>query len=227
MFALRRLERSSVSRSARFFSTPPRPPRHRRTLGTVAAVTVASVVAGTLGAIYPPPPLSLLFPRAAPGPPAEPDSPESIAYSNSLEEQLQCLPLLQSLRKQADAGEWYETRPYQGFPEERRVNNLTAGALRGPGKLAAIPLIRVKKDESESIVFIHLGRGLCGHDGIIHGGLLATLLDETLARTVWIPLSTCSYVDQFLGNHQPPRKSRSNGTVVPKLPGTNDGRSSV
>jgi hypothetical protein len=45
-------------------------------------------------------------------------------------------------------------------------------------------LIRAKKDESESYAFLHLGRGLCGHDGIIHGGLLATLLDESLGRMV-------------------------------------------
>lgn len=182
MFALRRPARSALPRNARFLSASP--PRRRPTLGTVAAVTVASVVAGTLGAIYPPPPISILFPRVAPGPPAEPDSPQSVAYTQSLEEQLQTLPYLQNLRGQDDAKEWYETRPYKDFPEERRVNNLTAGALRGPGRLALTPLIRVRKDESESIVFIHLGRGLCGHDGIVHGGLLATLLDETLARTV-------------------------------------------
>jgi len=62
------------------------------------------------------------------------------------------------------------------------VNNLTAGALRGPGKLALPPLVRARKDETEALVFVHLGRGLCGHDGIVHGGLLATLLDESLAR---------------------------------------------
>jgi acyl-coenzyme A thioesterase PaaI-like protein len=66
------------------------------------------------------------------------------------------------------------------------VNNLTAGALRGPGKLAFAPLVRSRNDESEVIAFVHVGRGLCGHDGIIHGGLLATLLDETLARTVCV-----------------------------------------
>ena len=44
--------------------------------------------------------------------------------------------------------------------------------------------MRSRKDEKEAVVLIHVGRGLCGHDGIIHGGLLATLLDETLARTV-------------------------------------------
>jgi hypothetical protein len=31
---------------------------------------------------------------------------------------------------------------------------------------------------------VHLGKALCGHDGIIHGGLLATLLDEVLALVV-------------------------------------------
>ena len=157
----------------------------RKSWTTFAAVAASSVVAGTLGAIYPPTSLSIIFPQPAPAPPAL-DTPESHAYMSSLEDKLQNLPMLRELRGRDDAGEWYETRPYQGFPEERRVNNLTAGALRGPGKLALYPLIRVKKDESESVIFLHLGRGLCGHDGIVHGGLLATVLDETLARTVRI-----------------------------------------
>jgi len=139
-------------------------------------------VAGTLGAVYPPTPLTILFPRPA-GAALTPDTPEAAAHTARLEETLQDLPLLKELRGRDDAADWYETRPYQGFPEEKRVNNLTAGALKGPGRLALPPLIRVKKDESESIVFLHLGRGLCGHDGIVHGGLLATVLDETLART--------------------------------------------
>jgi acyl-coenzyme A thioesterase PaaI-like protein len=33
-------------------------------------------------------------------------------------------------------------------------------------------------------VVLHLGRALCGHDGIVHGGLLATVFDESLARNV-------------------------------------------
>ncbi|GLB36866.1 putative thioesterase superfamily protein [Lyophyllum shimeji] len=142
----------------------------------------ASGMGYALGAIYPPPALTVLFPRPA-APPPDPNTPESVAYTEALERELQTLPLLEKLRSQPDAKEWYEVRPYKNFPEERRVNSLTSGALRGPGKLALYPLVRVKKDETESYVFTHLGRGLCGHDGIIHGGLLATLLDETLART--------------------------------------------
>lgn len=64
------------------------------------------------------------------------------------------------------------------------MNSLTAGALHGPGKLAFAPLIRARKDESESLIFAHVGKGLCGHEGIVHGGLLATLLDEGMGRTV-------------------------------------------
>ncbi|KAF8341811.1 hypothetical protein F5887DRAFT_918994 [Amanita rubescens] len=100
-----------------------------------------------------------------------------IACTNSLEQ------TLQALRSQPDADEWYETRPYTNYvPGGRRVNNITAGALRGPGKLALRPLVRSGENEKEVIVLVHVGRGLCGRDGIIHGDLLVTLLDESLAR---------------------------------------------
>ncbi|KAJ3985451.1 HotDog domain-containing protein [Lentinula detonsa] len=172
------------------YSTPSGPattnsqsPSHsRRRLLTLTLTAFASLTAYTVGSVYPPPPLSLLFPSPSPAPP-DPTSSESLEYTVSLEKQLLSLPLLQSLRAAPDAKEWYEARPYKNFPEERRVNNLTAGALRGPGKLAVPPVVWVRRDESESFVFIHVGRGLCGHDGIVHGGLLATLLDETMART--------------------------------------------
>ncbi|KAI4520676.1 Thioesterase/thiol ester dehydrase-isomerase [Schizophyllum commune Loenen D] len=75
-----------------------------------------------------------------------------------LEDQMQKLPFLQELRATQDPEEW------------------------GPGKLAVHALVRARKDEKESYVILHVGRALCGHDGIVHGGLLATLLDESLAR---------------------------------------------
>jgi hypothetical protein len=177
------------ARLSRCLSTkPPAPSSSRswRPLATISAVATFSATAYSLGSIYPPSTLSVVFPRIAPGPPADPTSPEAIAYTEQLEEKLQGLPLLESLRRREDHDEWYEVRPYQIYPEERRVNSLTSGTLRGPGKLALPGLLRVKKDESESYAFVHVGRALCGHDGIIHGGLLATLLDETLARTVSI-----------------------------------------
>jgi hypothetical protein len=140
-------------------------PRPRRgvltTLSFAAALGASSY---TLGALAPPAPLSLLFPRPAPPPPA-PSSPEAIAHALAIEAQLQTLPLLVSLRRAPDADAWYEARPYARYPEERRVNNLTAGALRGAGRIAVSPVVRARKDETEGLVFVHVGRGLCGHDG--------------------------------------------------------------
>lgn len=157
--------------------------RGLRTLRFFALATGLGSTAYTAGAFYPPTLLTYIAPRAAPAPP-DPDLPESQAYIAALEEQLQNLPILLKHRATEDPEAWYETRPYGAIPEDRRVNNLTAGALRGPGRLALLPLVRSRVDESEALVIVHVGRGLCGHDGIVHGGLLATLLDETLARTV-------------------------------------------
>jgi len=158
-----------------------------RTLQIFAFTTALGSTAYTVGAFYPPPLLTYIAPRVAPAPP-DPDLPESQAYVVALEEQLQKVPMLLKHRATEDPEAWYETRPYGTIPEDRRVNNLTAGALRGPGRLALLPLVRARVDESEALVIVHVGRGLCGHDGIVHGGLLATLLDETLARTALLNL---------------------------------------
>ncbi|KAL0572086.1 hypothetical protein V5O48_009880 [Marasmius crinis-equi] len=162
-------------------SPPPKNGAGRSAFLAVTFITALSAYA--LGSLFPPTPVSVLFPRPAPAPPSDPDSEESKNYVDELEKEMLSLPFLEELRKAPDAQDWYEARPYKYFDEERRVNNLTAGALRGPGKLALPPLVRARWDEKESLFVIHVGRGLCGHDGIIHGGLLATLLDETLART--------------------------------------------
>jgi len=130
--------------------------------------------------IYPPQPLTYISPRPTPSPLANP----SLNYTIALEAELQSLPILNSHRSQADASEWYETRPFKNVPEDWKMKHLTAGTLRGPGKLALAPLVRVRKDESESWIIAHVGRKLCGHEGIVHGGLLATLLDESMGRTV-------------------------------------------
>ncbi|KAJ7221266.1 HotDog domain-containing protein [Mycena pura] len=183
--------RTLLARTAATSTDTPPPPPPRRGLTTLAAlslVTLTSLGAYSLGALYPPPPLTLLYPRPAPAPPADPDSPESRAYTAELEAALQALPALAALRAAPDAAAWYETRPHANVPEAVRVNRLTSGALRGPGRIAVLPLARVRRDERAAVVFVHLGRGLCGHDGIVHGGLLATLLDEALGRNAAVNL---------------------------------------
>ncbi|KAJ7288632.1 HotDog domain-containing protein [Mycena rebaudengoi] len=174
------------STSCRTGAGSPKSGHNRYSLSTAPATTAMSPAAYAFGSISPRRalPLHHSCPQVLP-PPTDPTSSESFASAEQLETNLQALPALKALRERADANEWYEARSHQPLPEGLRINSFTGGVLRGPGKLALHPLARVKKDESEALIFLHLGRGLCGHDGIIHGGLLATLLDEALARNAF------------------------------------------
>lgn len=90
-------------------------------------------------------------------------------------------PLSASLRNDA---RFVESRPHLKIPEAMRNHNLTGGTLLGDGKIAVPPLSFLAADEElpQLVQLSYLGPSLCGHPGIIHGGLLATLLDEGLAR---------------------------------------------
>lgn len=87
-------------------------------------------------------------------------------------------PLAQSLRANPS---WTESRPHLRYPEAHRKHSLTAGTLLGPGKIPVPPLVFIEEGK-QLISMSYLGTDLCGHIGIVHGGLLATLLDEGLAR---------------------------------------------
>jgi hypothetical protein len=192
---LRRLARSVQSALQRPYSTTGRhtaqahhhsTPRRGR-VSRIALPATLGLATYAAGSVYPPETISLLFPRPAP-PPPDADSLQAIEEQRVLEEKLQTLPLVQTLRASPDRDEWYETRPYAALPQIRRNNHLTAGTLHGAGKLGLVPWAWARKDESAAIIILHAGRALCGHDGIVHGGLLATLADEALGRQAIINL---------------------------------------
>jgi 3'-phosphoadenosine 5'-phosphosulfate synthase len=75
-----------------------------------------------------------------------------------------------------------ETRPHKQIPAGLKAYSMTAGTLSGPGKIVVPPLVWSLPKGAGLVSIAYLGEDLCGHPGIIHGGLLATLLDEGLAR---------------------------------------------
>ncbi|EEQ28747.1 thioesterase family protein [Microsporum canis CBS 113480] len=89
-------------------------------------------------------------------------------------------PLSVSLR--ADP-RYTESRPHMKYPAELRSHSLTGGTLSGPGRIVVPPFAWNTEDGSSFVSIFYLGSDLSGHPGIVHGGLLATLLDEGLART--------------------------------------------
>lgn len=86
-------------------------------------------------------------------------------------------PLAQSLRANSA---FKESRPHLRIPESQRKHSLTAGTLTGPGRVPVPPLAFVQ--EGKSVVSIsYLSTDLCGHVGMVHGGMLATMMDEGMA----------------------------------------------
>ncbi|KAI8097974.1 HotDog domain-containing protein [Gilbertella persicaria] len=88
---------------------------------------------------------------------------------------------IQLVKKLRQSSDWEEVIAYQHLSDSARSHSLTATTLRGEGMIARRPVKFFNKDKTACIMAIHFGANLCGHDGVIHGGLAATILDEMLA----------------------------------------------
>ncbi|KAH7339204.1 HotDog domain-containing protein [Pyrenochaeta sp. MPI-SDFR-AT-0127] len=84
-------------------------------------------------------------------------------------------PLTKSL---IEDKKYIASRPHLKLPLALRNQILTAGTLLGPDKITVPPFQFSTADGSTFVSLQYLGTALCGHPGIVHGGLLATLLDE-------------------------------------------------
>ncbi|KAG0004079.1 hypothetical protein BGZ80_007641 [Entomortierella chlamydospora] len=98
-----------------------------------------------------------------------------------LQQQLEELEIVKTYM--ADSENWLRRIAHAHVTDEKIVHHLTAGTLRGAGKLGVAPALFQSKDEKQILNVLHVGTSLCGHPNITHGGLLATLLDETTAMT--------------------------------------------
>ncbi|KAK4512574.1 AAA+-type ATPase [Mucor velutinosus] len=96
----------------------------------------------------------------------------------ALADQEESIKLIQELRASND---WEEVIAYEHLSDSARSHSLTATTLRGSGMIGKRPVKFFNKEKTLCVMLIHFGSNLCGHDGIIHGGLAATVLDEMLA----------------------------------------------
>jgi acyl-coenzyme A thioesterase PaaI-like protein len=99
--------------------------------------------------------------------------------SREVEEYINNHALTKSLR--ADS-RFTESRPHTKLPSSYRAHSLTAGTLAGPDKIVVPPYMWNEEAGKSCVSIFYLGSDLVGHPGIVHGGMLATLLDEGLAR---------------------------------------------
>lgn len=105
---------------------------------------------------------------------------EADEEARKTEEAINSHPMVAELRKRADL---IESRPHMKMPAQYRARSLTGAALSGAGKIVVPPYAWTDDNGREMTGLFYVGDDLCGHPGIVHGGLIATILDEGLART--------------------------------------------
>ncbi|KAI9809264.1 MAG: hypothetical protein M1825_002555 [Sarcosagium campestre] len=144
----------------------------------------------TLGTMFQP----LVFPA----PLAEPGTLLDRSRIERLGREAAALPEAQALRA---SGQWREWDAYSSLSPAQRAGRLSSGPMSGSRGLAVqkifcqdpdqnqdqgSPTTTESKDEkkggTKTISFVYLGGALIGWPGVIHGGAIATLLDESLGR---------------------------------------------
>jgi len=95
-----------------------------------------------------------------------------------LQVELHSLRQVQALKELVQQGSWTMIDLHDMLPLEGKPHHLTAGTLRGDRMLNVAPLAFMSKDFKDVVVFFHLGRSLCGHDKVIHGGMIASVLGK-------------------------------------------------
>ncbi|KAI4162061.1 MAG: hypothetical protein LQ342_004373 [Letrouitia transgressa] len=184
MFLLRRTSATSIGRQITPPPPPPPPPsRPLRRLLFLATLSLSSLTLGLYLSTHPRTTtlLSLLPPSLSLHPPFSTFPP------SALETYILNHPLAARLR--ADP-RWTESRPHLLMPPPMRAHSLTAHSLFGDRRIPTAPLVFTREEEGdlELVSLVYLGADLSGHVGIVHGGMVATLMDEGLARCCFAAL---------------------------------------
>lgn len=149
-------------------TTPkPRPKRRRR--GYVYAA-VFLLVGTSIG--------SLFRLSVSPPPLPEPGTKEDGYILESIYEDAQKLPLVQALS--ADPA-WESWHAYSDRREGQRPPSITSGPMSGCRGLAYQRIFH-NAATGEMVSVVYFGGALSGFPGVVHGGSLATILDESMGR---------------------------------------------
>ncbi|KAF0695486.1 Aste57867_13703 [Aphanomyces stellatus] len=68
-------------------------------------------------------------------------------------------------------------------------------------------------NKTEATGFIHFGDKLCGHDGVVHGGCIATMFDEFIVMTMLWTEGTVGFTANLSVNYHKPLLPRTSGIV--------------
>lgn len=115
----------------------------------------------------------------APPPLPLPDSKEDKAMVEYLTKSAEKLPIVKSLT--ADPL-WETWDAYTGFSTEDKKTRLTTGVLGGARAVGGFQRIFYNAETGECVSVIWFGGAIAGWPGVTHGGVTATIMDESLGR---------------------------------------------
>jgi acyl-coenzyme A thioesterase PaaI-like protein len=126
----------------------------------------------------------LLSPPTPPVPGSEQDAHTIRWLHNRASE----LPIVKELTAgtQGDNPAWESWDAYESIPPERRAPHLTAGALAGSRGVGGYQRVWRNKATGEVVSVIFFGGATTGWPGVVHGGCLATILDESCGRVAFL-----------------------------------------
>ncbi|KAH7308770.1 HotDog domain-containing protein [Rhexocercosporidium sp. MPI-PUGE-AT-0058] len=89
------------------------------------------------------------------------------------------LPIVQSLSIDPS---WTSHDAYTSLPVSERSGRLTTGPLAGARALGGYQRVFQNAETGETITVIWFGGAIAGWPGVTHGGVIATVMDESLGR---------------------------------------------
>lgn len=115
-----------------------------------------------------------------------------------LEYEMKNLPIYQKLAFSKSGDKWVKLNSWENLDrnvldstnealktktqEEYKAPSLHTHTLAKPGGILVKPAIFHNIETDEGVSIIHVGHRLCGYPFIVHGGIIATILNETYKR---------------------------------------------
>lgn len=100
--------------------------------------------------------------------------------------QADALPIVLELR--AHNADWKEWPAYSNIRPPHREHRLSTGPMAGARGLG-VQRVFWNEKEGRAISVVFFGGGLSGWPGVVHGGTIATIMDESLGRVAILHLA--------------------------------------
>jgi acyl-coenzyme A thioesterase PaaI-like protein len=114
--------------------------------------------------------------------PPEPGTEDDRYTIEVLHSQASKLPIVQQLSSDPT---WHSWDAYDTLSSEHRKQHIMAGTLSGSRGVGGYQRVFYNRDTGELISVVYFGAAITGWPGVVHGGALATLLDESCGRAAF------------------------------------------